>query len=289
MNRFFKGTGICKFAYLISGSFFGLFHGSVMAQTGINTKTPRATLDVVASSDDTEPVGVMAPNLTGEQLKARDGLYGNDQDGTIVFVSVPLTTAATSDKTYNVLDKGYYMFNANQGISGRWTKMFGQKMDGIYGGMLGSANQGAPVTISSSGGNNVFAELLSHTFTLDRPSVVFVSFSVPVTNVLRANGQNLTDGASKLIGTNVWIRFQNNTEYLLSRASMSYTNAGTNFANSGYQLNGARTVTLEAGTYTIVLQVHLYAQDSNGVRATFGDNNQADTVFDVFVDALDGA
>ncbi len=267
--------------------FFLFFAIKGLAQTGINTQNPKATLDVVASNETAIPIGVIAPRLTGEQLKQKDALYNADQDGTIVFVTEPLTASTTSDKTYNVLDKGYYVFNATKSISGRWTRMFGQKMDAIYGGTLGSAVQN-PVTISSANGNNIFAILLSYTFTLDRPSVAFVSFSTPVTNIVRSNGQNITDGAAKLVGSNIWLRFPNNTRDLLARAAISYSNTASNMANSGYQLNGSRTVTLEAGTYTIELEVHVYAQDSNGVRATFGDNNQADTVLDIFVDPLDG-
>jgi len=80
------------------------------AQTGINTINPKATLHIKA--DDTKPnqaVGVIAPLLTGNQLKAKDNYYNAALTGTIVYV----TSAAnpTSTKTENVNKEGYYYFN----------------------------------------------------------------------------------------------------------------------------------------------------------------------------------
>lgn len=96
---FFGGT------FLISDIVFG--------QVGINTEKPKATLDVVASPNDfTKTDGIIAPRLTGQQLKSKDLQYSNpDQDGPLVYITTPLAQANTSVKTANVVQRGYYYFD----------------------------------------------------------------------------------------------------------------------------------------------------------------------------------
>ena len=101
----------------ISGTAFAQ-QGSV----GINTSTPAATLDVVASATDlTRTDGFIAPRITGDQLKAKDSNYTTAQDGAIVYVTA--VVASTSDKTTNVTSIGYYYFDKTQGTAGRWMKI----------------------------------------------------------------------------------------------------------------------------------------------------------------------
>jgi hypothetical protein len=78
------------------------------AQTGINTVTPKTTLDVVGKA--TVPTvldGITAPRLTGEQLRAKT--YGTDQTAAIVYVTEADTSPA--GQTIEVTDKGYYFFD----------------------------------------------------------------------------------------------------------------------------------------------------------------------------------
>ena len=102
--------------------------GTAFAQegrVGINTSTPAATLDVVASPSNTTRIdGFIAPRLKGSELKAKDGLYTTAQDGTIVYVTEALASANTSTKTANVTSIGYYYFDKtlNSG-SGQWVKV----------------------------------------------------------------------------------------------------------------------------------------------------------------------
>lgn len=80
------------------------------AQVGINTPTPKATLDVVASpSDITKIDGLIAPRLTGNELKAKDNLYTTDQTGTIVYATAAANP--TTSKTLNVTEPGYFYFD----------------------------------------------------------------------------------------------------------------------------------------------------------------------------------
>ncbi len=55
------------------------------SQVGIDTDTPKATLDVMAKATDLNKTdGLIAPRLTGAQLKAKDELYDTPQTGTII-------------------------------------------------------------------------------------------------------------------------------------------------------------------------------------------------------------
>lgn len=82
-----------------------------LAQVGINTDNPNATLDVNASATMlTVSDGIIAPKLTGDQLKAKDNVYSFDQTGAIVYITQNLTTEASS-KTIKVKNIGYYYFD----------------------------------------------------------------------------------------------------------------------------------------------------------------------------------
>jgi hypothetical protein len=94
-----------------------------LGQVGINTKDPKATMDIVASANDLSVTdGLIAPRLTTDQLRAKDNLYNTAQDGTIVYINT-LSTGAISDKTTNINSIGYYYFDKTQGTAGRWMKI----------------------------------------------------------------------------------------------------------------------------------------------------------------------
>ena len=86
--------------------------GIAFSQVGINTDSPKATLDVVSSpSDITKTDGFIAPRLKGSELKVKDALYSANQTGAIVYVTEALTSSATSPKTINVTMVGYFYFD----------------------------------------------------------------------------------------------------------------------------------------------------------------------------------
>lgn len=92
---------------------FLLFIGSttkVLSQVGINTQVPKTTLDVFGKAGDPNITdGITAPRLTGDQVKAKDNLYGSEQTGAIVFVSQEVSVP--SEKTKYIVNNGYYFFN----------------------------------------------------------------------------------------------------------------------------------------------------------------------------------
>jgi len=89
----------------------GLFYtGLAFSQVGINSSNPKATLDVVSTSTDgSKPEGVIAPRLTGDQIKAADAQYTAEQIGCIVYATS--ATNSPSVKTSNITAPGYYFFD----------------------------------------------------------------------------------------------------------------------------------------------------------------------------------
>lgn len=92
--------------------FFFMSSGYIYSQVGVNTVTPKATLDVVSKNiDGSTPEGIIAPRLTGDQIKAADMQYGSAQKGAIVYATAAVGTI--SSKTINVTSEGYYYFDGN--------------------------------------------------------------------------------------------------------------------------------------------------------------------------------
>ncbi|EJL70449.1 hypothetical protein [Chryseobacterium populi] len=82
------------------------------AQVGINTGLPQASLDITAkNTTGSAPEGLIAPRLTGDQIKAADALYGNDQTGAFVYATAAVGTSST--KTARITTPGYYYFDGN--------------------------------------------------------------------------------------------------------------------------------------------------------------------------------
>ncbi|MDQ1095624.1 MULTISPECIES: hypothetical protein [Chryseobacterium] len=61
----------------------------VYSQIGINNNTPKATLDVTTkTTDGSKPEGMIAPRLTGDQIKSADASYGTDQKGKLIGIKL---------------------------------------------------------------------------------------------------------------------------------------------------------------------------------------------------------
>lgn len=89
---------------------------TTVAQVGVGTTAPKATLDVVGDAATAATAdGVIPPRLTADQLIAKTG-YTADQTGAIVYVSLAPTVATTAS-TANVTDKGYYFFDGTEWLS----------------------------------------------------------------------------------------------------------------------------------------------------------------------------
>lgn len=84
------------------------------AQVGINTESPQATLDVKGTPETAGKLdGIIAPRLTGAQLKAKS--YTAAQTGALVFVTAAETVP--SGQTVDVLSPGYYFLTEPNGMA----------------------------------------------------------------------------------------------------------------------------------------------------------------------------
>ncbi len=96
---------------IINGLFFVLLSTGLVlnAQVGVNTNSPKATLDVVGTATDPAVLdGLIPPRITGDQLQSKT--YTDDQNGAIVFVAEP--ASSPSGQTVNVTLKGLYFFDS---------------------------------------------------------------------------------------------------------------------------------------------------------------------------------
>ncbi|SHF84562.1 hypothetical protein [Chryseobacterium sp. OV279] len=130
------------------GLTFTMISSTVLAQVGINTESPKATLHVAGKPDVANVAdGVIAPRMTGNQLKAKDDVYLADQTGALVYVTQAVTTASV--KTAKVDKPGYYMFNGET-----WKFAFGGNNDDIVIGELVYYHGSIP---GSTSGTNILA------------------------------------------------------------------------------------------------------------------------------------
>lgn len=84
--------------------------GAMQAQIGVNTATPKVSLDIEAgSTDGSTAEGLSGPRLTLSELIMKDSKYTSDQIGAMVYVT-DVTGTATA-KTKNVIAVGYYYFD----------------------------------------------------------------------------------------------------------------------------------------------------------------------------------
>ncbi len=246
------------------------------AQVGINNTAPNATLEVTGKPTITTSAdGIIAPRITGDELKNKDNSYNAPQDGTIIYVTQALAVNQTTARTVNVLDKGYYGFNSSLGTSGQWVSLFNRDPKIIAGGNILNRVMIPETTLSTTGTTQ--ATLYSQQFTLTRRSLIDVFFSIPVSSVSRANGQAPVDGTSKLFGLNVYLSKTDAptfTNQNILRDTESFTNSGNFYANGIYQVGGSRKFVLDAGTYTMSFNGFVYANPNEniGLRATFGTN-----------------
>lgn len=86
----------------------GLFSYAQEGNVGINTTTPQVTLDVAGRpTDTTYKDGIVAPRLTGDQLKAKS--YTAAQTGAIVYVTA--ADSSPGGQSVNVTSSGYYYYD----------------------------------------------------------------------------------------------------------------------------------------------------------------------------------
>ncbi|WP_312903286.1 hypothetical protein [Chryseobacterium taichungense] len=92
-----------------------LFSMTASAQVGINTTTPKATLEIKAkTTDGSKPEGIIVPRLTADQIQL--GTYGSNQIGTLIYALAAAT--APNTVTSEITEPGFYYFNGT-----KWKKI----------------------------------------------------------------------------------------------------------------------------------------------------------------------
>ncbi|MFT4170879.1 MAG: hypothetical protein QM653_17305 [Dysgonomonas sp.] len=85
----------------------------IYGQTGINTSTPQATLDVEAVASANYIAGMQAPRLTLAELTSKGNtLYGSNHNGIIIYIT-DTSGGNNSGQRLNIASAGYYYFDGN--------------------------------------------------------------------------------------------------------------------------------------------------------------------------------
>ncbi|MCS4304061.1 hypothetical protein [Chryseobacterium sp. BIGb0232] len=150
----------------------------------------------------------------------------------------------------------------------------------------GDNNDALGETITTIGAHNykeAKADLTKRTFTLTKKSIVTFSHSTSASHFAKDAGQyagyGLEDVYAKLIQVNVRLYSGSTTDTpyfskaMILRSSMSYTNGKLGGVWGTFYIDGTRSVVLEPGIYTAVLEGYVYAADEDGIRVDFGGFN----------------
>lgn len=122
-------TNLCKKKVLQASICLLSVH--VYGQVGINTDTPKSTLEVVGKPAEASVAdGIIAPRITGNELFLKNTVYGNDQKGTLIYVTAPATGTSLAGATAEVTESGYYVHNGVKWIraGGRNWSLAGNKI-----------------------------------------------------------------------------------------------------------------------------------------------------------------
>lgn len=122
-----------------------------LSQVGINTEVPKATFDVTGKNTEvTVPDGIIAPRITGNELRAKNAVYNADQNAAIVYVTTADT--APSGKTINVTEAGYYYYDAANSVWKTFTNN-STEVDGVVGNEVVAATPNRGLFRSGAGTN----------------------------------------------------------------------------------------------------------------------------------------
>ncbi|GAA5100689.1 hypothetical protein GCM10023210_39450 [Chryseobacterium ginsengisoli] len=189
------------------------------AQVGINTNLGQATLDVVGFPSSTNKLdGIIAPRLTGDQLRAKN--YTAAQTGAMVYITTSDT--APAGQTINVTSSGYYYFDGTVWMQTTQPQSSDWKIVG---------NSGTTATTSALGATISSGNFLG---TTDNQNLV-LSTNNSVKAILDVNG-NLRGGNS-------------NTSSPYASISWGSNNTLSNNTSSNIALGRDNTVAAQAANF----------------------------------------
>ncbi|MCL8538532.1 hypothetical protein M9991_16820 [Chryseobacterium gallinarum] len=146
--------------FLLTTALF--FSSMAFSQVGINTASPKSTLDVSAKrnasgiADNTQVYGLIPPRVTRAELTDNTAVYNADQTGAMIYIS-DVSGGDTNPPRSNVNTVGYYYFDGTlwQKISVPYTATNGVTMSGNNLKLGGSLTE--PTNISGLTGVNKLA------------------------------------------------------------------------------------------------------------------------------------
>lgn len=113
-----------KKSYLLLGGL--MLSGFSFAQVGVDTETPKTTMDVSAKRntsgvliDNSKTFGLQAPRLTRAELTANTATYGTNQNGALVYIT-DVSAGTQLGQRIKIDAVGYYYFDGSASI---WQKL----------------------------------------------------------------------------------------------------------------------------------------------------------------------
>lgn len=146
---------------------------------GVNTNTPKSTLDVNAKDKNstTEIVGLQIPRTTRAEITAKNSLYGNNQIGAMIYVTDISGGDAdeSSPRKYMTKTGVYQLTNTKNGL--KWWRIFAideaeymYKDDGTLTGNRTVTMGSRTLTFKTENSGKVVFENSSPTASVDTPA-----------------------------------------------------------------------------------------------------------------------
>lgn len=256
------------------------------SQVGINTQTPRATMEVAARNNNgTTPEGLIPPRLTGNQIQSADLQYGTEQTGAVIYATAAIT--ATSPKTININAPGYYYFDGSmwQKLGRTYTADNGISLTGSDVRLGGPLLQATTIT---NNGNALNITGSASTTTFDAAGNIGIGISSP-SQSLDVNGTARLRTIPSSGGTVMLTADNNGVIHKQALPAASAPVIQANFSATGVNLNSGNwtsynytgtSITIPANSKYIVNTTQLITNfalmptnQSIWVRSSFSDSS----------------
>jgi hypothetical protein len=230
---------------------------SQTTQTGINTLLPQQELHIAGAPSITTAIGTTGKNVVTPTIR----LEGLNQTNNTTH---PASPAISTLPIYATVDGDL--------VIGTRTKVISQTLPGQDG--ISSSN-----LIIINGTADVVTTLKTITFTIDRPSLVYLNAMVCISDVSQVSASTpIVDGRARRMG----IQFMFSTAPATSGVptavafaenSNSYTNGttGANILSGFFYYNLGKVVKLTAGTYTLNV-LGIASANGNSFQLSYGTN-----------------